>query len=90
MDGNRIIWVQTDSRGSSIYYKDLATGYKTKIYSSKQIIKSPDISGTIVVWEQYDSNNKSTIYYKNLATGASGEVMHSLLNQLMLRFLALV
>jgi len=80
IDGN-ITWVQADSKGFSIYYKNLATGYKTKIYSSKQFINNLDISGTRVVWEQYDSNNKSSIYYKNVATGASGKVMPSSLNQ---------
>ncbi|MDD3984931.1 MAG: hypothetical protein PHY59_03365 [Methanobacterium sp.] len=81
IDGNKITWIQKDSTGFSIYYKNLATGYKTKIYSSKQLISNQDISGSRVVWEQYDINNKSTIYYKNLATGTSGKVMHSSLNQ---------
>ena len=73
IDGSRITWVQTDSSGFSIYYKNLATGFKSKVCSSKQILDNPDISGTRVVWEQYDSSNKSSIFYKNLATGAGGK-----------------
>ena len=69
IDGNRITWVQTDSSGFSIYYKNLATGFKSKVCSSKQLLYNPDISGTRVVWEQYDSSNRSSIFYKNLATG---------------------
>lgn len=80
IDGTRVVWIQTDSSGKSIYYKNLAFGDKIKVYQTDNEISDLDISGTRVVWEQKDCTH-SAIYIKNVATGALRELQKSDDNQ---------
>ena len=52
IDGNRISWVQADSSGhTSIYVKNMATGYIGKVQASSQDQRNPDISGCLTEHE---------------------------------------
>lgn len=83
IDGNRIVWDQSDSNGpTTIYYKNLTTGSYAKVRQSTQDQSYPDVSGNIVVWQQY---NKITfthaVYYQNIVTGKYGKVYSSAYDQ---------
>jgi beta propeller repeat protein len=56
-----------------VYCKNLATGEYGKVLTTTENQLDPAISGTRVVWQQYNGNNW-IIYCKNLATGVFGKV----------------
>lgn len=76
ISGDRVAWCDFKDSGSYIYVKNIATRITGRLGTGE--VSNPDISGTKVVWQQYDSKTeKWVVYVKNLATGASGRVTSS-------------
>jgi beta propeller repeat protein len=72
ISGNRVIWQEYTTSNSYLYLKDISTGKITKLFTGS--IRSYDISGNRLIWENGDNNY---IYWKNILTGASGKIIRS-------------
>jgi hypothetical protein len=70
IDGPRIVW---QSSFGVINYKNLVTGVTGKVSTTQQKYDSA-ISGTRIVWTQYETTGHYVVYTKDIATGKTGRV----------------
>lgn len=75
-DGKTMVWSMTHEGKSWVYSQPVGSTQTTQLASAAL---HPDVSGDIVVWEQYndDGSPNSVIAGKNLKTGASFQVSSS-------------
>jgi beta propeller repeat protein len=91
ISGNYIVW--TDMRhadmslasqagsesvyNNEIYLYNLNTGEETRITTSSQNDKVPDIDGSRIVWWRQTDNQNRDIFMYDLATGVETQISHS-------------